>query len=153
MSELWLPLQTAAIHMVGGGLGRQTTKNTVLRPDHQIDTVLHPRPPKLCGLPCQPTTGRSSSGGLLHQTANDWRFGVANHHFPKKEWWSGLANLESVTVCWLNSSGACLCVTIRRVSCEVPWSRSPLHISCEIESLRPKVARRGHYALPQPALR
>ena len=58
-------------------------KNTVLSPDHQIDTVLHPGPPKLCGLPCQPTTGRSSFGGLLHQTANDWRFGVANHHFPQ----------------------------------------------------------------------
>jgi hypothetical protein len=37
-----LPLQTAAIHMVGGGLGRQTTKKHGLAP----------RPPKLCGLPC-----------------------------------------------------------------------------------------------------
>ena len=88
-------------------------KNTVLRPDHQIATVWHPRPPKLRGLPCQATTGRSSFGGLLPQTANGSRFGVANHHFPKQDWWFGLANRESVTVCWLNSSEACLCVTIR----------------------------------------
>ena len=66
--------------MVGGGLGKQTAKKHGLAP--QTTKAVRSAMPAM-------STANNRFSGLPHQTANDWRFGVANHHFPKKEWWSG----------------------------------------------------------------